>query len=135
MRRLSMDMLLEVVGRFRAPSIGVRTSDPSGALRKHRGVGLHVMGHLHRASHTRHIGIELVRTGCLRNEYLVDDDGRNFRLQPSVYAEVDMALSVDKRARLVERTAPAPPAGYMPESMAALANHVRRADTLARSRW
>ncbi len=94
---------------------------------------LTVLGHLHDASWRSQGARKVLRTGCMRDEFLVEDDGRVGRVLPKVYAEVLLRHGTTRRSHLVEVDGPRGAHAAMPASINEVLAHVRgfRPDPIA----
>lgn len=76
-----------------------------------------VVGHQHEPMVRTYGNRRLLQTGCFRNEFMLEDEGRRLVPLPRVYAEVFQRGQETLRAQLAEVPAPPMPAGYVPRSV------------------
>ena len=76
-----------------------------------------VVGHEHSPGLWTWGDRRLLRTGCLRNEFVLEEQGAVQRPLPKSWAEVYLRGGHPVRSHLVDADGPAPPAGWMPESI------------------
>ncbi|MBN2359351.1 MAG: hypothetical protein JXR83_07845 [Deltaproteobacteria bacterium] len=116
-RRLTWTMVKEVVWRF-------GTKEPDVAMDKTLrdrlthgdDIMLCILGHQHQPAWWSYGDRKLLQAGCLRNEYMLVDEGRELRPIPKCYAEAYLRRGTPLRSHLVEIAGPPAPAGYLPES-------------------
>jgi len=84
-----------------------------------------VVGHEHSAGLWTWGDRKLVRTGCIRNEFMIEGDGETLRPIPKSWAEVYLREGRAVRAHLVDVHGPPPPKGWMPKSIFDVLPHVR----------
>ncbi len=84
-----------------------------------------VVGHEHSAGLWTWGDRKLVRTGCMRNEFMIEDGGETLRPIPKSWAEVYLREGRAVRAHLVDVHGPPPPEGWMPESIFDVLPHVK----------
>jgi hypothetical protein len=124
-KNVSWAMFREVASRLQSGDASIQL-DPrlerTIAEGSHR---LSVLGHLHDAAWHSAGRAKMLRTGCMRDEFFVDDDGRVGEVLPKVYAEILMAGGKVFRSQLVEVEGPRGAAAAMPASMHDVLAHVR----------
>lgn len=117
-RKVSWTLLKEVAYRFGTLDPGVADGH---AFRRRVAADdrtrLLVAGHLHQAAWWSHGDRKVLRTGCFRDEFMLDDAGNVVRRIPKTYAEVFMRDGVPVRSHLVEVDGPAPRPGAVPTSV------------------
>ncbi len=127
LRRLSWTMLREIAYRFAAGAMDVNLGDTYQRLVKADDqVRVCIVGHAHEPAWYSAGPKKLLQTGCFRNEFAILEGGRRQELLPKVYAEVYMRRGRAIRSHLVEIDAPAPPAGYIPDSLFAVGEELRK---------
>lgn len=116
-RRLTWTMVKEVIWRYGSKEPDV-TMDKNlrDRLMRSDDVMLGIVGHQHQPAWWSFGDRKLLQSGCLRNEYMVVDDGRQLRPIPKCYAEAYLQRGVPLRSQLVELPGPPAPPGYLPES-------------------
>lgn len=124
-RRLSWTMFRDVVSRFGSRDLDLRLDDAYERLiREPDGPRVCVIGHLHAPGWSTYGDRKLLRTGAIRNEYMLEADGSQ-TLIPKVYAEIFQRGGRSVRSHLVEVEAPPPPAGYVPADPLAVRGALR----------
>lgn len=118
---------------FRQVATRLQSGDPAVKLDAHLGervaAGPHrvvLQGHLHDPS-WHHLGTnKLLRTGCMRDEFLLGEDGSIGPVIPKVYAEILLEGGHAFRSQLVEVDPdPGTPAATMPASILDVLERVR----------
>lgn len=117
-KRLTWSMLKELVRRitYKDPDVYMDGS-LERRIRESDSHRLYVVGHVHQAGWWGFGDRKVIQAGCLRNEYMLADEGRLLRPIPKSYCEVFMKDDEPVLSRLVELTCPEPPEGYIPESI------------------
>lgn len=126
LRHLTWNMVKEIAYRFVSVDTDVSIA---GHYRRqlvndsdHR---LYVIGHRHEASWWSYGDRKLLQTGCVRDEYMLDDKGRLTRLIPKSYAEACLQGDTLLCSHLVEplwRASPRP----LPETVLTVRPAIRR---------
>lgn len=126
LRRVSWTMLKEVVYRIGTGDPDVSSADSRRFLHeRHDGARLLLLGHEHEPALSSLAGRRVLRTGCFRNEYLLDLTAGEHELLPKVYAEVYLRERRAVRAQLVEVDLP-PPEPTVPRAISDVLPDVRR---------
>lgn len=123
-KRVSWTLFRQVAWRLQSGDASIQL-DPSlwdGVTPLHRVV---VSGHLHEPSWTTVKGRRVLHTGCMRDEFRLEDDGAIGDLLPKVYAEVLLAGGRAISARLVEVLGDRARAASMPRSITDVLDGVR----------
>lgn len=114
-KKVSWSMFRDIAMRFGTRHADVATGDyyPQ-ALMQSRTQRVYVVGHEHEPMFWRQAGRTLLRTGCIRHEWLLEAEGSGQRLLSKVFGEVFLKDGRALRARLVEFEGPPPPADHVP---------------------
>lgn len=126
MRKASWSMLKEVMYRY-------STFDPDTSASAHyrRLVGeqdryrVVVIGHLHSPAWWSWADRKVLQAGCLRDEYVIDQEGTVIGQLPKVYTEVFLSKGRAVRSHFVEIDGPAPIEGHVPRSIMELREAAR----------
>ena len=118
LKRPTWAMVKEVIYRF-------TSTDPEVSMGQHFAQRLEwdfehkvlVVGHQHEATCRTYGNRKLLQTGCFRNEFMLEDEGRRQVPLPCVYAEIFQRRQATLRALLMEVPAPDMPMGYVPDSI------------------
>ena len=114
-RRLNWTLLKEVSTRWFSESAEVDVGDAYvRRMASSDAYDLYLIGHLHDAGWFSYAARKTLQTGCMRNEYMVLDEGKTLLPKLKVYGEVLMRGERPIRSHLVEVEGPPPPAGYVP---------------------
>jgi hypothetical protein len=116
-KNISWTMFRQVASRLQSGDASIQL-DPR--LERAIASGPHrlvVLGHLHDASWQSRGATKVLRTGCMRDEFHVDDAGVVGHVLPKVYAEVFLEGGRSFRSHLVEVEGPAGRAAAMPASL------------------
>jgi UDP-2,3-diacylglucosamine pyrophosphatase LpxH len=89
-------------------------------LRKDEHWRVRCVGHHHRPTWWSYGDRKLLTTGCYRNEFMVEQDGRIGVLLPKVHAEVYQRRGESVRSQLVELNGPEMPVGFVPVDLASM---------------
>jgi UDP-2,3-diacylglucosamine pyrophosphatase LpxH len=134
LHHLTWSMVKEIVYRFVSVDTDVSIA---GHYRRqvmsseaHR---LYIIGHRHEASWWSYGDRKLLQTGCLRDEFMLDDDGRLRHLIPKSYAEACLQGDTLLYSHLVEPVWRAP-ARVVPESVRSVRQTILRLLGTARER-
>lgn len=117
-QKLTWSMMKELAWRFGSqnPEVTVNRN-----LERQLAVGsahtLHFVGHQHQQCVWSNGNRKLIQLGCMRNEYMVEDDGKALLAIPKCYAEVSLLDGAPLSSNLLELPAPPAPVGYIPESI------------------
>ena len=114
-RRITWTMLKEVVDRFRSLSADVTVAQTEYRERVCQGDGprVLVLGHLHQAAWWSRGDRKVLTTGCIRDEFMVDEQGAVVGHLPKTYAEVYLRAGRAVRSELVEVRGPPVPEGHV----------------------
>ncbi len=130
LKKLDWTMFREVVYRYATDDAGVHIggdwvhrmqTDPL-----HR---IFLLGHEHKADWTSWTDRKVLRTGAMRNEYVIGKDGIGHTVMPKVYAHVWQKRFCTVSSELVEVTGPELPEGYCPSTLYEVLGPVRRLQT------
>jgi hypothetical protein len=117
-RKLSWSMVKELVWRWgsRNPEVAM-----DGVLFKHMQeedrISLYLVGHQHQPMWHSFGDRKMLMNGCLRNEYMLIDDGRGIRPIVKNYSEAFLYKGVPVQSHFVELECPPAPPGYIPNSV------------------
>jgi UDP-2,3-diacylglucosamine pyrophosphatase LpxH len=126
-KKLTWTMLKEVVWRLTSKEVEVSIDvDARKALEKEGPYDLWLMGHLHQPALYTFGHRKLILSGCLRNEYMMLDEGKRLHAIPKSYVEVYLRDGAPLRSNLLEIEAPPAPEGYLPDSIFDVLPEVRR---------
>ncbi|MDF1563609.1 MAG: hypothetical protein P1V51_11230 [Deltaproteobacteria bacterium] len=126
-KKLTWTMLKEVVWRLGSKEVEVESEEDAQKLLAVEGdFDLYVRGHLHEARIRTHGHRKLVVAGCLRNEYMMLEEGKRLHPVPKSYVEVWLREGAPVVSNLVELEAPPAPAGYVPDSIFDVVPEVQR---------
>lgn len=125
LRHVSWTMLKQVGYRFGTGDPDARSAGDREVLRLHPDSRVLCMGHLHEPRLESMDGRRLLRTGCLRDEYLADLERGEHRLLTKSYAEIFLRESRTVRSRLVEVDAPQPASTGLPRDFGAIEREAR----------
>lgn len=127
-RKLSWPMVKELVWRFRKKSTEVSTDETlHRRLREHDRIRLYIVGHRHQPAWVSHGDRKILQSGCVRNQYMVVEQGRAFRPMPKCYVEAYCNEDgIPIRSHFVEVMGPPAPEGYLPDSIYDVLPEVRR---------
>lgn len=128
LRKVSWTMLKEIAYRFGSKHADVEMGDRyQRRLAGSDGVRVCVVGHQHEPGWWSFGDRKVLRTGCMRNEFMLLGDDEPPRLIPKVYAELFVSGEHTVRSHLVEIEAPPPPSGYLPTHLRDVVPQVREA--------
>lgn len=118
MKRVSWTMIKEVVWRMAFDDVDVQMRDDfQRRLLTSDAYDLYVVGHQHEPGWWSYGRRKMLRTGALRDEFMLDAKGHVQRPINKTWAEVFMAGDEVVRSHLVEESAPPRPPGTMPDSI------------------
>jgi UDP-2,3-diacylglucosamine pyrophosphatase LpxH len=118
LRTVSWPMIKEIASRLFFANADVSTGDYyQRALESSDRHRLFVVGHTHEADRWASSDRALLRTGCLRNEYRLEQRGEKQVPLPKIHGEVLLEGDRVRGARLIQREAPPDPPGYLPSSI------------------
>ncbi len=118
MKRLSWTIAKEVASRLVTKDADVALNkETTERMQKSTDYDVYLMGHLHEATWLSYGSRKTLITGCMRNEYMILDEGRALQPIPKSYAEIFMQGDRPVRSHLVELDGPPPPEGYIPDSI------------------
>ena len=117
-RRLSWNMVKELVWRFgsRNPEVAMDKSLFQRMQEEDR-FSLYILGHQHQPTWYSYGDRKVLMNGCLRNEYMLIDDGRGVRPIVKNYSEAYLQKGVPVLSHFVELEGPPAPPGYIPKSV------------------
>lgn len=125
-KRVNWTMFKEIAYRFGSLDPNTSTGDTfQKKVSESRRVKVCLLGHEHRPGWWSVDDRKVLRTGCFRNEFMLDPEGRTQTLMPTVYAEVWLQGHRVVRSSLVEIDSPPPPPGYVPDSIFAVLPQIR----------
>jgi len=117
-KTVSWTMLKELVRRVASFEVDVTMDDDLHERMVARDdIDVYMVGHQHEAGWWSYGLRKVLRTGALRDEYMISPRGDVQRPINKVYAEAYLCGDEIVRSQLVERVAPARPPGTMPESI------------------
>ncbi|MBI2390379.1 MAG: hypothetical protein HYV09_12390 [Deltaproteobacteria bacterium] len=117
-KRVNWTMLKEVVWRFAAMDVEVGTqADFQRMMTEDDRYDLRMVGHVHEPGWWSFSGRRVLRTGALRDEFVIDADGLVQTPVNKTWAEVWMSGDEVVRAYLVDEPSPLRPPGTMPLSI------------------
>ncbi len=118
LKSVSWTMLKELVRRLVSWEVDVEMDD---ALQRHMMTSdtfdLYLVGHKHEPGWWSHGKRKVLRTGCIRDEFMLAEHGRVQVPINKTWAEVFLQGENVVRSHLVEHVAPERPPGMMPESI------------------
>lgn len=136
LRTVSWTMLKEV--SYRLVTADSNLGSPEHYLKMlegDAGYRVVVVGHVHEALLVARADRRLITTGCLRNEYVIDDSGAVLGPLPKVWAHVWQRDGKTVASGLEEAYGPTPPEGHAPvhvrDVLPRIAHHVASPDELA----
>ncbi len=115
-KTVSWTMFRQVAWRLQSGDASV-VVDPTLEQGVDARCSLVISGHLHEATLARTGGRRVLHTGCLRDEFALEPDGRVGELLPKVYAEVLLRRGKVLRSQLVEVLGDPTQAAEMPASV------------------
>ena len=118
LKKVSWTMLRELVRRLAVRDVEVDMGQDLLALvTKSDDYDVRVLGHQHEPGWWSHGGRKVLRTGCLRDEFALEDEGTVQVPLNKTWAEIYLREDEVVRSHLVESAAPERPADTMPESI------------------
>ncbi len=128
LKRVSWTLFKQVVYRFSSMDPAMHVSRTYrdqllGGDARHRVV---VIGHEHHPLWWSHGDRKVLRTGCFRNEFMLDEYGGGQEPIPNTWAEIWLGGGQAIRSHLLEIEAPPTPEGYVPDSIFHVLPEVRR---------
>ncbi len=127
LHRVSWTMLKEVAYRFGSGDPDVSMTDVRTFLRsRRRDARISLLGHQHEPAWWNDADRRVLRTGCFRNEFVLDIEHGPPRLLPKVYAELYLRGGRTLRSHLVEAGFPLPAIQAVPASLEEVLPAVRR---------
>ena len=126
-RKLSWTMVKELVWRFgsRNPEVTMEHTLFKRMQEEDR-FSLCVVGHQHQPMWWSYGDRKVLQNGCLRNEYMLVEDGRNIRPIVKNYSEAFLDKGVPVVSHFVEVEGPPPPPGYIPSSIFAVVPRLKQ---------
>ncbi len=126
LKRLTWTMFKEIVHRLGSADPDVRVADRwRDALQRSQEVRLVVLGHEHRPSWWTWGDRKILRSGCLRAEFALRDDGSSVPL-PKQWVEAHLVDGRVVSSQILEAPCPPLPQGYVPTSVFDILPDVRR---------
>ncbi|RME47516.1 MAG: hypothetical protein D6795_13950 [Deltaproteobacteria bacterium] len=118
LKTITWRMLREIIYRFASADPEVKMGKYfERAVRETERFRLYLAGHRHEAAWMSYGNRKFLQTGCLRNEFMLAPDGTSRALIPKTYAEAYLSGERLVRSHFVEFEGPAPPEGYLPDSV------------------
>jgi hypothetical protein len=118
LKSVSWTMVKELVRRLASWDVDVEMGDTlQRIMMTSDAYDLYLVGHQHEPGWWSHGHRKVLRTGCLRDEFMILDEGRAQLPINKTWAEVYMRGDEVVRSHLVERVAPERPPGTMPDSI------------------
>jgi hypothetical protein len=119
-------MLKELVRRLVSRDVEVEMDDrPQRRMLETERYDLYLIGHQHEPGWWSHGARKVLRTGCMRDEFMLLDRGRVQLAINKTWAEIYMRGDEVIRSHLIEHVAPERPAGTYPESIYDVVPEVR----------
>ncbi|MCK5689176.1 hypothetical protein KAI87_07895 [Myxococcota bacterium] len=87
---------------------------------------LYVLGHKHQQGIWSYGDRKVLQAGCIRNEYMMENEGKTLRTIPKSFVEVYMKGERPIRSNLIEIEAPPTPRAYLPNSIFDILPAVRK---------
>jgi UDP-2,3-diacylglucosamine pyrophosphatase LpxH len=117
-KTVSWTMLKELVRRLASwnPEIEIGEG-PQRRMMASEKFDLHLVGHQHEPGWWSHGNRKVLRTGCMRDEFMIVERGRAQIPINKTWAEVYLHGDDVVRSQLIERVAPERPAGTTPDSI------------------
>lgn len=126
LKTVSWTMLKEVVRRLVATDVDVAMDDDlQRRMVESDAFDLYLVGHQHEPGWWSHGRRKVLRTGCLRDEFMIHDRGAAQVHINKTWAEAYLSGPDVVRSHLVEAPAPARPADTMPDSIFACVDELR----------
>ena len=118
LKSVSWTMLKELSRRLASRDVDVEMGDVlQRRMTRTDAFDLYLVGHQHEPGWWSHGRRKVLRTGCIRDEFMIADRGRAQIPINKTWAEVYMRGNEVVHSHLVERVAPERPADTMPESI------------------
>jgi UDP-2,3-diacylglucosamine pyrophosphatase LpxH len=126
LKSVSWTMLKELVRRIAFSNVDVEMGDAlQRQMMESERFDLYLVGHQHETGWWSHGHRKVLRTGCMRDEFMLLERGRAQIAINKTWAEVYLRGEEVVRSHLVERVAPERPKGTTPESIFAVVPKVR----------
>jgi UDP-2,3-diacylglucosamine pyrophosphatase LpxH len=133
LKSVSWTMFKELVRRLASWSVDVEMGDRlQRQMMESDRFDVYLVGHQHEPGWWSHGHRKVLRTGCMRDEFMLLDRGRAQIAINKTWAEVYLQGDEVVRSHIVEHVAPERPAGTMPRSIFDVVPEVR--DLLAKQR-
>ncbi len=117
-RRLTWSMLKEIIWRFGSNHTDVTMGQALlKRIEEEDRYRLYIVGHEHQPLMRSFGDRRVLQAGCLRNEYMLVDDGQSVRPINKCYVEAYLRQGVPIASGFVEVEPPSPPPGYVPDSI------------------
>ncbi|MEZ4270106.1 MAG: hypothetical protein R3C68_01290 [Myxococcota bacterium] len=117
-KKVSWSMVKELAWRwgFREPDVALEGT-PQQQLVASDARRLYVVGHQHQAGSWSYGNRKFLQSGCLRNEYMLANEGK--KLEPIVKSFIEVYMRGDEPivSQLLEFEGPPAPPGHIPESI------------------
>jgi len=115
LKKVSWTMFKEIIRRFYTQDADVNMDMQLHKILKTPGpTQIFLVGHQHETGLWSMGNRKVIRTGCFRNEFMIEADGKSLTNIPKNFAEVFMKGNQVVRSHLVEETGPEVPKGYIP---------------------
>jgi hypothetical protein len=135
LKTVSWTMLKELVWRLVSWDVDVEMGDAlQRRMVKTDAYDLYLVGHQHEPGWWNHGSRKVLRTGCLRDEFMLSERGQVQTPINKTWAEAYVAADEVVRSHLIEVPAPARPAGTMPHSIFDCVSELRRRIAETKSR-
>ena len=117
-RKLTWTLIKELASRFASKEPDVIMAPVFQKRMEHDDTYLlYVLGHLHQPGCWSFGDRKVLQLGCVRNEYMLADEGQTLRPMPKSYGEIYLCGELPVASHLLELEAPPAPPGYLPESI------------------
>ena len=117
-KTVSWTMIKELVWRLASWNPEIELGEgPQRRMMESESFDLYLVGHQHEPGWWSHGNRKVLRTGCVRDEFMIVDRGRAQIPINKTWAEVYLRGDDVVRSQLIERVAPERPAGTTPDSI------------------
>jgi UDP-2,3-diacylglucosamine pyrophosphatase LpxH len=120
LKKVTWTMLKEIFGRYffsHDPEVSPIGEVFIQKVREDKSIDLCVIGHVHSPALWCYGRQRMIQAGCLRDEYVLDDEEGNYTPLPKSYVEVYMAEGRPIRSHLVEVDGPEVDPDWRPETL------------------
>ncbi|MCO4745341.1 MAG: hypothetical protein KC912_11180 [Proteobacteria bacterium] len=125
-KRISWTMAREVAYRFSTHDTSLHLGQAYKKLMRERDdLRVCVIGHLHQSHVWTWLDRRVLTTGCLRDEFAIDEDGGLERRLPKSWAEIRMDGDIVRSAQLVEDWGPPHHPGQAPRHIREVCDRIR----------